>query len=53
MLVNGVIHVGFCVVGFFPDGVSKVSVQKGSWLSVSSSMERVMVYRVQMVEQVS
>jgi hypothetical protein len=50
MLVNGVIHVGICVVGFSPDGVSKVSVQKGSWLSVSSSLERVVVYGVQMVE---
>jgi hypothetical protein len=50
MLVDGVIHVGICVGGFSADGVSKVSVQKGSLLSVTSSKERVVVYGVQMIE---
>jgi hypothetical protein len=51
MLVDVMVHVGVCLSGWFSaDGISKVSVQKGNWLSVSTSMERVGVYGVQMVE---
>jgi hypothetical protein len=43
-------HVGICVGSVSADLISKVFVRKGSLWSVSSSMERVVVYGVQMVE---